>query len=480
MEAKICDPELEQQLLGGLLADNSLFHFVSDLPLEVFSDPVHRDLFAEMRSRLSEGSHVDATTIRFAFSDHSGVQSLGGAKYLIGLQMGAMALSGYAEYVKQAKELFARRAASDALSEALEKLAKYDGEVSPEDVLAKVEANISAAIQAVQSKSLTQSFLSSMSSAIEGMSKSYQAGHAEGVSTGLSALDKQIGAMGAGELIILAGRPSMGKSAMAWNAAMKAAIRGEGVFFASLEMTADQLAMRGLSQVMAEGGRKIPYSSMRRGEVDEAQFMSTIHTARELDALPIITCDPSCRALNKLKAAIRDGERRLRAMGHPLKLIVVDYLGLVNPVGLYRTGDTNGRVSVVTEALKAIAMHYEVPVLALSQLNRSVEHRDPPVPMLADLRDSGSIEQDADLVLFTYRPEYYIAKKLDAAVSGSIDERADLEAQLSTHRNKLHILNAKQRGGATGSATVYCDLSVNLICDFKDIPRFEEEEEIMA
>lgn len=476
MENNLINAELEQQLLGGMLAENDLYRLADDMPLEVFADPVHRDLFAEIRSRLSEGTACDASTLRFAFSGHAGLQQLGGAEYLVRLQLSAVGLSGFQSYVDEAKSLYARRIATEALSAALERLAKYEAGVDAEKILSGAEAAVSEAVAQVQSKPLTQSFLSAMASAIEGMSAAYQNGSAVGVSTGLMALDKRIGAMAEGELIVLAGRPSMGKSAIAWNVAMKAAMRGEGVFFASLEMTADQLAMRGLSQVLASQGRRVPYSDMKRGGIDEGQFRSTMETAVSLEALPIITCDPSCRELGKLKAAIRDASRRLEMAGHPLKMIVVDYLGLVNPIGLYRQGDANGRVTAVCEALKAIAMHYRVPVLALSQLNRSVEHRDPPVPMLSDLRDSGAIEQDADIVLFAYRPEYYITKKIEAAASADASERADLEQQLSTQRNKLYILNAKQRGGATGSATVYCDLSMNVICDFADIPKFHDEE----
>lgn len=465
--------EAEQLLLGAILSENSTFDLVSDAPAELFHDPVHQAIFCAIRDRISDGEAVDAIVLKGALSGHAGLQELGGTEYLLRLQMGAVAVSMAKSYALELRRLYARRAGMAALEAAMIRLKQGDTEMPPEKALEIAESGIGEALQAVQTKPLAQPWLAGLFGAVTQINEAYQNERAPGISTGLKRLDQQIGAMGKGELVLLGGRPSMGKTALAWNIALKAALRGEGVFFASLEMRAEALAERALSQIVHDRGEPIPYFKMATGRMDEDQFKRVLEAARGVENLPIFTCDPSCRSLPRLRGAIQAGERSLRAKGAPLSLIVVDYLQLVDPVGRYRAGDTNGRVTAASAAMKAMAMHYEVPVLCLSQLNRSVEMRDPPVPQMSDLRDSGSIEQDADVIMFAYRPEYYTQKQIEAAKGAGkgVAAEADLEAQIASQRNRLTIILAKQRKGPTGSTSVYCDVKNNVVADEAPIQR---------
>jgi replicative DNA helicase len=461
------DAALEQSVLGAILFDNDNARMLGEAPPEVFFDPVHAAVYEAALERMADGEVADAVTLKFRLREHAGLKDLGGDEYLVKLQMAAAPASLMRDYVKELRNLYGRREAMRALDVARDRLTRHDTEMTPHKALELCEADISSAIQAVQDKPLARSWLHGMHRAIEQMNEAYEKGVAPGVSTGLQRLDRVIGSMGKGDLLILAGRPSMGKSAIALNMAVNAALRGEGVFFASLEMGAEQLAQRALSQILAERGHDIAYSKMRQGSLDEAQFAAVLQAAGGAADWPIYTCDPSCRSLLRLRGALSAAERQFRSQGRSLGLIVVDYLQLVEPTGRYRAGDTNGRVSAASEAMKAMARHYDVPVLCLSQLNRAVEMRDPPVPTLSDLRDSGSIEQDADVVMFAYRPEYYTAKKLEAAQGAGkgVAAEADIHAEMAGQRNRLKIIVAKQRNGPPGTASLWCDVSRNAIAD---------------
>jgi replicative DNA helicase len=457
--------ELEQQILGGLLYDNTQVRHVVELPRDAFFDPVHRDIFDRIVARIADDEEANYVTMRFEAASIPGLSDLGGSEYLVKLQSSAIALSQMPDYLRELRRLYGRRTAIIALDGARARLAFHDRDMTPEKVLEMAEGDIAMALQAVQDKPLALSWLNSAHVAMEGMLAAREGGKPIGISTGIDQLDGLIGAMGAGEYIVVAGRPSMGKTAVALNIALKSAARGEGVFFASLEMGGDQLAMRSFSQMVAERGRKATYFDMRRGRVEGEDWDATLSAAAEVAEMPIYTCDPSARSLTRLRAALAASERQLKAKGSALKLIVVDYLQLVEPTGRYRPGDANGKVTAASQAMKAMAMHYGVPVMVLSQLSRQVEMRDPPVPQLSDLRDSGSIEQDADLVIFCYRPEYYTQKKIDAqkGAGKSVSEMVDLEAAMSVHRNKMTLICAKNRGGATGSVSVYCDIASNVV-----------------
>lgn len=459
--------ELEQQILGGLLQDNTLVRHVGELKGDAFHDPFHGLLFERIIARIADDQAANAVTMRHESASLPGIEELGGVDYLKKLQLAAAPSALMVDYLRELRNLFGRRAGIQALSDAMARLREHDVEMTPEKALEMCEGEIAMALQAVQDRPLARAWLASSHIALQNMVEARESDTPIGLSTGISRLDHVINAMGPGETIVIAGRPSMGKTALALNIALKTARRGDGVFFASLEMGAEQLALRSFAQLAGDLGRDITYFDMRRGKVEEEHWGDAVEAARMSSDLPIYTVDPSCRALPRLRAALSASERQLRAKGSSLKLIVVDYLQLVDPAGRYRPGDTNGRVTAASQAMKAMAMHYGVPVLVLSQLSRQVEMRDPPVPQLSDLRDSGSIEQDADIVLFCYRAEYYTQKKIDAAKGGGagVGDLNDLDLQISGQRKKMTIICAKNRQGATGAATVYCDIARNVIGD---------------
>lgn len=459
--------ELEQAVIGALMFDNALLGSLAEMPPEAFFEPAHAQIFAAMLERDEQSQAFDAISLRFALSESAALKELGGAEYLLRLQTAAPGASSFAGYALQLRELHGRRVAMATLTQALNRLSVHESDMPAERALAEAEADLAVALQAVQTRPLAQPWVHGMQRAVESMMGAYEGATPPGISTGLTALDNQLGNMGRGEYLVLAGRPSMGKTALGLNIAAKAAMRGHGVFFGSLEMNADRLALRVMSQVARDQGPGVHYSSMRTGKMQPEEYAGALSAARHIGDLPIYTADPSCKSLARLRAALGAAEKQLRAKGAKLDLIVIDYLQLVEPTGRYRAGDTNGRVSASSEAIKQMARHFDVPVLCLSQLSRQVEHRDPPVPMLSDLRDSGSIEQDADAVLFAYRPEYYTQKRIDASKGSgaSMDKQADLHAALASQRNRLTIITAKQRDGATGSCSVYCDIAHNYIAD---------------
>lgn len=470
-EGKLFDADLEQQVLGCLLTDNALLSFMGEVTPEVFHDPVHADVYQAILARVDDGQIADPVTLRFVLRDHVGLEKLGGSSYLLRLQQSAMLLSSFRDYARALRDLYGRRMAVQALASAMDRLQRHDQEMTAQRALDLAEADLAAAVQVVQDKPLARAWIHGVHRAVTQMNEAYRNDTPPGTSTGLARVDRVIGSMGGGDLLILAGRPSMGKTAIALNIAVRVAMRGEGVFFGSLEMGEDQLATRAISQMLSEQGRGLAYSEMRKGNLEEDSFRAVLEMAESSSKLPIFTCDPTCRSLSRLRGALQSAERQFTAQGKKLGLIVVDYLQLVEPTGRYRPGDTNGRVSAASEAMKMMARHYDVPVLCLSQLNRAVEMRDPPVPMLSDLRDSGSIEQDADVVMFCYRPEYYTAKKLEAARGNGkgVGDMADLEAEMAAQRNRLKIIVSKQRNGPPGTASLYCDVARNVVADERPV-----------
>ena len=468
-EVEFHNIEAEQAILGALLLNNDLIDN-GGLSKEIFFDPVHARIFEEIQIKVETGNLASPITIKTVLQDNT-LNDVGGAKYLATLASSSLGPSSFPQYLKLVIELYGRRRAQDALTEALEKLNTFDPDLTSDAILSEAEAVLTEVVVDTSSKPLIKSFLMAITEAITEANSSYQNAEVPGVSTGVKQLDDTIGKLGESELIILAARPSMGKSAIAFNASIKAAKSGLGVFFASLEMPSKQLAHRFFSQELAEQGHNIPYRNIRNGWLSEDEFRLVIKCGKEFEGLPIYTAEPDCKKIDRLRSAIRRAKKVLPS----LDLIVVDYLQLIDASrGNYKMS-TFDKISNASNELKAIANEYKVPVLALSQLNRSVELRDPPVPVLSDLRGSGDIEQDADVVIFVYRAEYYIQKKIDALQgSENMDDRATLESQLFFQKNKVDLIVAKQRNGATGNVKAYLNVKYNDLRDLNDAPKEEE------
>ncbi len=286
--------------------------------------------------------------------------------------------------------------------------------------------------------------------------------HGAGTPTGIASLDRMIGGLYPGDLMYIAGRPSMGKTALVVSMARRMAVRGRTIIFSSLEMQSADLAIRMASEALRERGQKIPYRDVRQGRVDDDQAKTFMRTSLDIEGLPIEIIESHVRRLPHLQSEIRRLVRRARTKGQEIGAIVIDYLGLIE----LNVPNDNSRVSQISAALKGMAGEHKVPVVVLAQLNRQVENRDDKRPRLADLRDSGSIEQDADTVIFCYRQEYY--EERAEPDKKAVEKHVAWQITMDRCRGKLDLIVAKQRMGPVGTVKLECDLATNSIWDMLD------------
>lgn len=438
--------EAEQALLGAVLFDNRLMDRLDALAPEHFYAPEHGAVFAKARAMIGAGQHADAITLRL-WAQGVLPAEIGGATYLLTLLKHAAPLNAHAvEYAQQIRADAQRRAALLALSDAAQAIE------AGEEVFAAV-AGAEAALRHIQSAADAEA------RAVADAGVVFLADLGKlGVRTGYTALDKRLGGFQRGDLVILAGRPSMGKTAFAAELARAIARRGQAVHFASLEMSAEQIARRCISAATfdeASALDRVAYAYIRHDApgLDLARLNAV---ARALPATLLVD-DRAAQTLAQLEAGARATRKRLGQ----LDLIVVDYLQLMRAVR------SDGRVHEVTEisqGLKAIAKRLNAPLLALCQLNRSVESRENKRPTLADLRDSGAIEQDADVVLAVYREAYYLERE----GGEESDEQAFRRlAKLDACRNDIEIITLKQRQGPCGTDKFLAWLEFDTIREVK-------------
>lgn len=449
--------EAEQSVLGLILLSNDALDRIPWLEPAHFYDPVHARVFEMIRAHAADGQTASPTTLKFLLGDDAGLAQLGGPAYLARLAAAAGGLSAIADTAKVLRHLAARRALAGALDEAGARVEAGDGGTIRE-IVTSLEARLVAAVEADGAKPVSRSLMSSMGSAITQANEAYQGDQLPGVSSGLRGLDKAIGSMRPGRVYLLAGRPSMGKTAVALNIALKAADAGAGVIIGSFEMTEEDLANRALSQMLRERGTRLPYNDLERGNLDEGQFRELIDCARANQNRPIQIIAREHNELSRLMLAIRGTAKTIAA---PLGLVVIDYLQLVQVDG----AKSFDRISAVSKAIKGLAMSLNVPILLLSQLNRQVEARDDKRPRLDDLRGSGEIEEDADTVLMVYRDEYYAER---AERPKRDDELGEWHQRKERARNKLEIIVAKNRGGPIMTVHARCEVEHNFICDPED------------
>lgn len=440
------DLEAEQAVLGALMLSPSMAAHVSGLTASHFYDPVHQRIYGEIMPRLAAGGVADGVTLRAWAEQDSGLAEIGGRRYLMKLMERACAISAevraYAELIVWHSE---RRQSLAAIERARLCIEKGEGEpfaaVQELDALLRDLSGAESAAATMQASGAT--LLGGLDTPL--------------LSTRLHALDKRLGGFARGDLIILAGRPSMGKSAVAAQIARNVAFRGGGVHFASLEMSKEQLAARAISAESRRGeysSHYVQYFAIRAGrQIDREQIAAL--AARLPESL--VVDDRAAQTLAQLEASARATRRRCGR----LDLIVVDYLQLM------RAGRSDGRVHEVTEisqGLKAIAKRLNCPLLALAQLNRSVENRECKRPTLSDLRDSGAIEQDADAVLAVYREAYY----QERAEPGPDDDAAawsKWKSRLEAIRDTLEIITLKNRSGPIGADSFTAYLQFDTIRD---------------
>lgn len=469
--------EVEQSLLGTLLSDSSatLWPQISGLlKPDHFQDPLHARIFDAIASLGSAGKVASAFTLKNAFDRDETINELGGVQYLAHLVANASPAISLKSHSELLRDLAARRNAIEAAN----KLIAEAEAVTVGDTFRPTLACHVEAMQALFDNGSTRKTTYTIGEATAAMvdrTKRIQNGEIDtnAVKTGIAALDRSTGGLHRGEYAILGGRPSMGKTALACQLAYNVAEAGGGVFYASLEMPVALLTPRLTSCRLWTPGLPsavVSYQNIIRGAVNDQEMRWIVSAAKEMKSWPIVIDDAPGLSAPELEARIQVAKSRLERSGKTLDLVVVDHLHKM------RHPNTPSKVNEYTEVsgrLAEMAKRLDCPVLALAQLNRSVESRDDKHPQLADLRESGSIEQDADTVLFTYRPAYYLERQRLAGAAAEADRMAELEAV----KNKMELLVEKQRSGPIGTINLWCDMAANVV---RDPNQFNEEMEQAA
>ncbi|MGH6899189.1 MAG: replicative DNA helicase [Geminicoccaceae bacterium] len=459
--------EAEQALLGAILINNEAYHRVGEyLRPEHFYEPVHARIYAAM-ARLIEGVRLaDHVTLKLAFEDDEALRELDGAQYLARLARAAESIVNADDYGRLLHDLALKRGLIQVGEELVNKA--YDASL-PENGREQIEAAEQRLFTLAQQGEVEggfRGFPAVLTSAVTMVEAAYHKdSRVTGVPTGLIDLDDKLGGLQASDLVILAGRPSMGKTALAITIAANAAatpaggpdahdLHGDtyavGVF--SLEMSAEQLAMRLLS-AQAE----LSSDDLRRGKLRDMDFKKVVQASQDLAGRPLFIDDTPALSV----AALRTRARRLKRR-HGLSLLVVDYLQLVRPASSSTQTNRVQEIAEITQGLKAIAKELNMPVLALSQLSRAVEQREDKRPQLSDLRESGAIEQDADVVMFVYRDEYYQERSEPKQRPEETRERFEERYQgwqkrYEASRGIADLIIAKQRNGPIGSIRLSFD-----------------------
>ena len=446
--------EAEQQLLGGLLNNNDLYYSLEDkVDPEHFYDPVHSRIFEIISTRIKDGKLASAVTVNTFLTEDEGLKELGGSSYLAQLMAGSVASSAIKDYSKLVYDLAIRRELIILGQEISSRAQSIKVDEQPEEQIILAEQNLYKIGDSGKSETGFKSFLKALGEAVQVANAAhYRDGNLAGISTGFIDLDKKMGGLHSSDLIILAGRPSMGKTSLATNIAYNIAksfkkndnadgtsetVNGGIVGFYSLEMSAEQLAARILSETA-----EIPSEQIRRGDMTESEFRRFVEAAKSIESSPLFIDDTPALTIAQLASRARRLKRT-----HGLDALIIDYLQLVR-AGSSRDNRVN-EISEITQGLKAIAKELNIPVIALSQLSRQVENRDDKRPQLADLRESGSIEQDADVVLFVYREEYY--KEREKPSDHDLEKMAIWQEEMDRLHGRAELILGKQRHGPIGT-----------------------------
>ncbi|MGR3342385.1 MAG: replicative DNA helicase [Paracoccaceae bacterium] len=457
--------EAEQQLLGAILTNNEIYDRIAPIiGAQHFYDPVHARIYEVAQARISKNALASPVTLKAFLEDDEGLKELGGPAYLARLAGASISSFAARDYAQMIYDLAIRRELMALGQEISDKAGRVDVTSEPKEQIVEAEQALYLLGEQGQVDSGFQSFLRAATDSVNVANAAYQRGGGlPGLSTGLEDLDKLLGGLLRSDLVILAGRPSMGKTALATNIAFaiakaykkglladgsEGAVDGGIVGFFSLEMSSEQLATRILSEAS-----QISSVQIRRGDMTEGEFRKFVDAAKQLEACPLYIDDTPALPISQLAARARRLKRT-----HGLDALFVDYLQLVRPAGAKENRVTE--VSEITQGLKAIAKELDIPVVAISQLSRQVENREDKRPQLSDLRESGSIEQDADVVMFIYREEYYLDReepkipddlKLGSAALQDAENKHEIwKDKAEAAHGKADIIIGKQRHGPTG------------------------------
>ena len=438
--------EAEQSVIGSILVTNEIFDEISTIISNInFYDPMHQKIFNAIENLIYKGMLANPITLKNYFEDEK--DDLNVPEYLVKITKFSTSIRQAIEYSKIIYDMFVRRELIKISEATIDNAKINDLNTNGQNIIENSERLLFDLAEKGSFNSSLVKFDEAMKQTIEMASAAYKnEGGIVGVPTGLRDLDDKLGGLHQSDLIIIAGRPSMGKTSLATNIAFNAAkhVQDNGkkssIAFFSLEMSSEQLSTRILSEQA-----RIASNDIRRGRISDEQFDQFLETSKNIAELPLFIDETPAISI----AAMSNRARRIKRL-HGLDMIVVDYIQLMKGTTFNKDGRVQ-EISQITQGLKAIAKELGVPVVALSQLSRQVEQRDDHKPQLSDLRESGSIEQDADVVMFVYREGYYLQRKepREATV-----EHAEWQAKMNEVAHIAEVIIGKQRHGPIGKITL--------------------------
>jgi replicative DNA helicase len=469
--------EAEQSLIGSILFDNKV---MEDLPTNFasrhFFDPLHSSIFEACISLTDNGRLADPVTLKGYLKDDVSLRDIDIEQYLLDLREGTLSLSKAKFYADEIRNCYVRRSLIRIGDDLIDRSINPSIEISPDQEISNTEEQLYNLAEKDQVNSGPIDFKTVLGKATNQINEAYQRkGSLSGVDTGFSGLNRQLGGLNKSDLLVLAGRPAMGKTALATNIGFNAAKtskeeNNQSVLIFSLEMSAEQLAQRILAEQSTIDSHKL-----RNGDISEKEFSDLVSTQNEIMNLPFFIDDTPAISVGQIASRAR---RLKRTNG--LALIIIDYIQLIQGT---KASEAQGRVqevSSITRGLKSLAKELDVPILALSQLSRAVEQREDKRPILADLRESGSIEQDADVVMFVYREEYYLDKseptQRDNENQESFNERfLRWQDRRNLAEGKAEIIISKQRHGPTGIIQVQFEAKYTRFMDLVKDDRLPDQ-----
>ena len=472
--------EAEAALLGAMMIDNRLADDIVDrLEPQHFHEPLHGRIFEAIRRLRSTDQLATPVTLRPLFEGDEAMRELGGPAYLAKLTGSGAGLIGARQFAQQIYDLAMLRALVTVGRELVDRAMDTSEEVNPRAQIEAAEAALFNVASEGNADGAVKTFAQATTQAVKMAEKALNAGGGlSGVTTGFDSINARTGGLHHSDLMILAGRPGMGKTSLATNIAFNTARRwmddmrigveparstGAKVAFFSLEMSADQLATRILSEQA-----RISSEALRMGKISKAEFHQLADAAADLENLPLFIDDTAGLSISGLHTRVRRLQRR---QNNEIGLVVVDYLQLLSGSGRGSNDNRVQEISEISRGLKTLAKDLNVPVLALSQLSRAVEQREDKRPQLSDLRESGSIEQDADMVWFVYREDYYVAgrepkRPRDGDDPKVFDDHAKWALDMERVFGLAELIIAKQRHGATGKVILKFEPNITRFSDY--------------
>ena len=450
--------QAEQAIIGSILVTNEIFDEINTIVSSVnFYDPMHQKIYSAIESLIYKGLLANPITLKNHFENEK--DELNIPEYVVKITKFSASVRQVMEYSKLVYDMFVRRELIKISENTIDTAKANNLDISGQNIIENSEKLLYDLAEKGSFNSSLIKFDEALKFTIEMATNAYKNEEGiVGVPTGLKDLDDRLGGLHKSDLLIIAGRPSMGKTALATNIAFHAAKnlqetkKKSTVAFFSLEMSSEQLSTR----ILAEQSR-IKSNDIRRGKISDDQFDKFIEMSKNISELPLFIDETPAISI----AALSNRARRIKRL-YGLELIIVDYIQLMKASFNFKDGRVQ-EISEITQGLKAIAKELSVPVLALSQLSRAVEQRDDKKPQLSDLRESGSIEQDADVVMFVYREAYYMERKEPRT---NTVEHAEWQAKMNEISNIAEIIIGKQRHGPTGQINLEFEA---MFTKFKDI-----------